>query len=199
MNPTTPLTEDTLNDLPPETPHQEAQRCTRNSPCRLLGWAICPTPTNHVRLRYLDGPCSTWSHESENSSLYTDVCNVMYQHTTGEGCPSYHLRSGEEPRRINLESMHEALLNIDKSRGLKCSSSSSCVRFTQAKEKKNVQVSVFCSQGKSNIKEGCFSKNVFSGLLLKECFSGLLFKECIFRAASQRMYFQGCFSKNIKM
>ena len=58
--------------------------------------------------------------------------------------------------------------------------------------------------------------NVFSGLLLKECIfraasqrmyfqgcfsknvlSGLLLKECIFRAASQRMYFQGCFSKNV--
>ena len=49
MNPTTPLHEDTLIDLPPETPHQEAQRCTRNSPYRTAGCAICPTPTNHVR------------------------------------------------------------------------------------------------------------------------------------------------------
>jgi len=49
MNPTTPLHEDTLIDLPPETPHQEAQRCTRNNPCRMQGCMICPTPTNHVR------------------------------------------------------------------------------------------------------------------------------------------------------
>ena len=49
MNPTTPLHEDTLINLPPETPHQEVQRCTRNSPCRLSGCTICPTPTNHVR------------------------------------------------------------------------------------------------------------------------------------------------------
>ena len=49
MNPTTPLQEDVLNNLPPETPHQEVQRCTRNSPCRLSGCTICPTPTNHVR------------------------------------------------------------------------------------------------------------------------------------------------------
>ena len=49
MNPNTPLHEDTLNNLPPETPHQETQRCTRNSPCRLAGCTICPTPTNHVR------------------------------------------------------------------------------------------------------------------------------------------------------
>ena len=48
MNPTTPLHEDPLNNLPPETPHQEAQRYTRNSPCRLAGCTICPTPTNHV-------------------------------------------------------------------------------------------------------------------------------------------------------
>ena len=48
MNPTTPLHEDTFNNLPPETPHQEAQRYTRNSPCRLAGCTICPTPTNHV-------------------------------------------------------------------------------------------------------------------------------------------------------
>ena len=49
MNPTTPLHEDPLIDLPPETPHQEAQRCTRNNPCRMQGCMICPTPTNHVR------------------------------------------------------------------------------------------------------------------------------------------------------
>ena len=49
MNPTTPLHEDSLIDLPPETPHQEAQRCTRNTPCRSSGCTICPTPTNHVR------------------------------------------------------------------------------------------------------------------------------------------------------
>ena len=49
MNPTTPLHEDTLIDLPPGTPHQEAQRCTRNNPCRMQGCMICPTPTNHVR------------------------------------------------------------------------------------------------------------------------------------------------------
>ena len=49
MNPTTPLHEDPLNHLPPETPHQEAQRCTRNNPCRMQGCMICPTPTNHVR------------------------------------------------------------------------------------------------------------------------------------------------------
>ena len=49
MNPTAPLHEDTVNNLPPETPHQVVQRCTRNSPCRLLGCTICPTPTNHVR------------------------------------------------------------------------------------------------------------------------------------------------------
>ena len=49
MNPTTPLHEDTLIDLPPETPHPEAQRCTRNNPCRMQGCMICPTPTNHVR------------------------------------------------------------------------------------------------------------------------------------------------------
>ena len=48
MNPTTPLHEDTLYNLPPESPHQEVQRCTRNSPCKLLGRTICPTPTNHV-------------------------------------------------------------------------------------------------------------------------------------------------------
>ena len=49
MNPTTPLHEDTLINLPPETSHQEVQRCTRNSPCRLSGCTICPTLTNHVR------------------------------------------------------------------------------------------------------------------------------------------------------
>ena len=48
MNPTTPLLEDPLKDLPPETPHQEAQRCTRNTPSRLSGCTICPTPTNQV-------------------------------------------------------------------------------------------------------------------------------------------------------
>ena len=48
MNPTTPLHEDP-HDLPPETPHQEAQRCTRNNPCRMQDCIICPTPTNHVR------------------------------------------------------------------------------------------------------------------------------------------------------
>ena len=49
MNPTTPLHEETLINLPPETSHQEVQRCTRNFPCRLSGCTICPTPTNHVR------------------------------------------------------------------------------------------------------------------------------------------------------
>ena len=48
MNQTTPLHEDPLNDLPPETPHQEAQRCTRNNPCKMQDCKICPTPTNHV-------------------------------------------------------------------------------------------------------------------------------------------------------
>jgi len=48
MNPTTPLHEDPSN-LPPETPHQEAQRCTRNNPCRMQDCTTCPTPTNHVR------------------------------------------------------------------------------------------------------------------------------------------------------
>ena len=48
MNPTTPLHEDSLIDLLPETPHQEAQRCTRNTPSRLSGCTICPTPTNQV-------------------------------------------------------------------------------------------------------------------------------------------------------
>ena len=49
MNPTNPLHEDPLKDLPPETPHHEAQRCTRNTPCGLSGCTICRTPTNHVR------------------------------------------------------------------------------------------------------------------------------------------------------
>ena len=48
MNPTTPLHKDP-HDLPPETPHQEAQRCTRNNPCRMQDCIIWPTPTNHVR------------------------------------------------------------------------------------------------------------------------------------------------------
>ena len=48
MNPTTPLHEDPSN-LPSETPHHEAQRCTRNNPCKMQDCTTCPTPTNHVR------------------------------------------------------------------------------------------------------------------------------------------------------
>jgi len=48
MNTATPFHQDP-HDLPPETPHQEVQRCTRNNPCRMQGCMICPTPTNHVR------------------------------------------------------------------------------------------------------------------------------------------------------
>ena len=45
MNSATPLHEDTSNGQPPETSHQEVQRCTRNTPCKLPGCMICPTPT----------------------------------------------------------------------------------------------------------------------------------------------------------
>ena len=33
---------------------------------------------------HLNSVLRSWSHESENISLYTDVCNVMYQHTPGK-------------------------------------------------------------------------------------------------------------------
>ena len=46
LNPATPQLEDphTLNDLPPETPHQEGQRCTRNHPYKMQNCMIYDLP-----------------------------------------------------------------------------------------------------------------------------------------------------------
>ena len=48
INQTTPLHEDTSNGQPPETPHQEVQRCTKNTPCKLPGCMICQPLLNQV-------------------------------------------------------------------------------------------------------------------------------------------------------